>query len=163
MTNGATIIGVYQHQRRWYFICNEDVGDGGDEVGEFLPRPEAGVVLGGVEDDQMAAGLQAVMDIQRELAAGGEVVVLDDNFVVGAGQDVRDFPRRVRDRSAAADEVVMREVWFIAGHRFSNAPVAVGVQPGTVTAVRRRSTRGRPDQVRSGVGEAIAGAASRPI
>ena len=51
--------------------------DGGKEVVELLPRPEAVVVVGAVQDQQVAALLQGIVDVAHEVAGGGEVMVLD--------------------------------------------------------------------------------------
>ena len=56
--------------------------------------------------------LQGPVDIQHELAAAVEIVVLDNHLEARGFKDVRDFPRDSGNRTTPADEVVKREVRY---------------------------------------------------
>ncbi len=91
-------------------------GDRGEEVMELLPGPEAAVVVGAIEDQQVARLLQRVVDGRYELAAGGEVVVLDADTVSLGFEDIGDLPRHCGDAAAAAKEEVIRERQCVHRH-----------------------------------------------
>ena len=81
-------------------------GDGGLEIEKLLPRPVTVVVIGAVQDQQMARPPQRIVDVAHELRASGKIVVLDRDGVALAFKNVRDFLGHIRDGAAAADKIL---------------------------------------------------------
>ena len=63
-------------------------GGGGHEIGELFPRPDRAIVIVAVEDQQMSALLQRIVDVQDEFLA------MVDGYVAHYG--IKTDPRTLR-------------------------------------------------------------------